>query len=61
MRKKVKSFSLSKEVLDALSIEAKKQDRSESKVVDMALSKLFVKGNLGAAGDSESQLNLLEK
>lgn len=61
MRKQIKSFSLSPNAIESLKIEAKKQDRSESKIVDMALSKLFG-GNLQeTVGDSRNQLDLLEK
>jgi hypothetical protein len=43
MKKKVKSFSLSPKVIDALLKKAKEEKRSESQVVDMMLESLLLK------------------
>jgi hypothetical protein len=42
MKKKVKSFSLSPKVLEALIKKAKQEQRSESQVVDMMLEKMLL-------------------
>ena len=42
MKKKVKSFSLSPKVLEALIKKAKEEQRSESQVVNMMLEKMLL-------------------